>query len=562
MSSQVDIEVKAQVDAALANLNKIKSSLGGVGEAGKKAGAGTETVGGGLKNIAGQIGLAMTAVAAARTAVKFIGDSTSEFIAYGKQVGDFMRVTGNSAEDASKLIQVADDVQVSAEEMATALEAAVKKGVDPSIENLKKLSDEYLTLNEGYERSKFLTDKFGRSGMVLARVMELGSAGIEENSAAIADNLIMTDAEIEKSTELYNLKDTISDQWQGFKQDVGGAAGSLAMWLNLENKAIALLQEQTGSNQTMFTVQDMTEAKRQIKSMEAESGRWAAMAAAAAGATDDTTESTYNEETALSLVATTINGKVGPALENYRDQMEQIRNTEGAASENIGKLNESFSDYAGTLVYNSVAAGMSAQEQLELGRTLGIVDEATYAVQSTALGIADAYKDDAEGATVAAAAMQEAITTVAASGEAVTVENLAEAIDMIGGVGASITELPTGKTITITVDVVGNGAGHFLSGGAGAAAAGNYGHYYGGYYFGAARGLEFDVPAGYPGDSYLMPPTLLSSGEHVSVTPAGGSGGKGDVNIEKGAININAGAMNFALLARELGRQIVKESSR
>lgn len=48
-----------------------------------------------------------------------------------------------------------------------------------------------------------------------------------------------------------------------------------------------------------------------------------------------------------------------------------------------------------------------------------------------------------------------------------------------------------------------------------------------------ARGGEFDVPPGYPGDSYRM---QVSSGEHVSVTPAGESGQRIIINLDGRAI--------------------------
>jgi antitoxin component HigA of HigAB toxin-antitoxin module len=83
------------------------------------------------------------------------------------------RTIGATPEEASKLIQAADDVQISYETLTTALEAAIRKGVEPTIEGLGGLADQYNAIQDPIERTKFLMDNFGRSGADLAPLMEL-----------------------------------------------------------------------------------------------------------------------------------------------------------------------------------------------------------------------------------------------------------------------------------------------------------------------------------------------------------------------------------------------------
>ena len=76
--------------------------------------------------------------------------------------------------------------------------------------------------------------------------------------------------------------------------------------------------------------------------------------------------------------------------------------------------------------------------------------------------------------------------------------------------------------------LLGAGIGGFLGGVGGAKAGFNIG--FGDKLFKtkAAGGANFTVPGGYPNDSY---PMLVSSGEHVQVTPKGGGGSSSGVNI-------------------------------
>ena len=126
-------------------------------------------------------------------------------------------MTGSSAEEVSRLIQVSDDLQISTESLEKAMAGAVRKGIDPSVDSIASLSDQYLALAPGLERSQFLVEKFGRSGLEMAKLMEQGGDKIRDMSAAVDDSLIVTEDAIAANQEYYAAMDNLNDVIQGVK---------------------------------------------------------------------------------------------------------------------------------------------------------------------------------------------------------------------------------------------------------------------------------------------------------------------------------------------------------
>ena len=111
---------------------------------------------------------------------------------YVSTVVDEARLLGLSTEETSKLIQASDDLFISQEKLNTALQAATRQGIDVSIVGLQNLSDKYLALNPGVERSQFLLQTFGRSGADMGKLMEKGAEGIRESMNAVSNWMIVT----------------------------------------------------------------------------------------------------------------------------------------------------------------------------------------------------------------------------------------------------------------------------------------------------------------------------------------------------------------------------------
>lgn len=145
----------------------------------------------------------------------------TEYANYADQVRNFGRLTGAGAEESSRLIQVGDDLKISYEEMSAALQAAVRKGINPSVDSIANLSDQYMRLQPGLERSKFLMDNFGRSGMSMAEMMEQGGTGIRAMSASIEKSLVLTQQQVVEMRQAEMVMDNYNDQVQAVKLSIG-----------------------------------------------------------------------------------------------------------------------------------------------------------------------------------------------------------------------------------------------------------------------------------------------------------------------------------------------------
>lgn len=139
-----------------------------------------------------------------------------EFVNYAEQVKNLSRNIGVTAEDASKLIQVADDVRISYASLSTALKVAQKQGIDVSSDGLAKLADQYKKLAPGVERTQFLLKTFGKNGLEMGKELERGADGLNKMSDAVEKNLILTKESIRISDDYQAAVDNLGDSWTAF----------------------------------------------------------------------------------------------------------------------------------------------------------------------------------------------------------------------------------------------------------------------------------------------------------------------------------------------------------
>lgn len=226
--SQLNISIKAR-NQAKAEFDKLdkqvkglqgKSGVGGLNSALGNLDSKLKATTGMSLGFATGAGLAGAAVMGL---VRFMQDAVNESIAYATEIDNLSRLLGLNTEETSRLLQASDDLFISQETLTSGLQAATRKGIDVSIEGLKKLADEYNSLPEGVTRSKFVLDTFGRSGAEMGKLMEVGAEGIEKATAAIADNLIVTKESMRNSMNYKRSIDNVTDAWQGFKYQVGNA---------------------------------------------------------------------------------------------------------------------------------------------------------------------------------------------------------------------------------------------------------------------------------------------------------------------------------------------------
>jgi hypothetical protein len=156
--------------------------------------------------------------ALASAAIYGIKDALDTTVSYAKQVEDLSRLIGATPEDASRLIQSADDMRVSYETLSTSMEAAIRKGFDPSIAGLETIRQKYQDLQNPIEQSKLLMDTFGRAGADMAPLMKLSSDELA-NLALQADKagLTLSGANLQSAKDYALAMDGLEDSVMGVK---------------------------------------------------------------------------------------------------------------------------------------------------------------------------------------------------------------------------------------------------------------------------------------------------------------------------------------------------------
>lgn len=154
--------------------------------------------------------------------VSAVSDITNEYVEYGDQVKQLSSFTGMQADETSRLIQLADDAFVEFDTLKTAARTLAQDGVSPNIDTMARLSDQFLRLGSDAERSQFLLDNFGRAGIDMARVMELGGAKIKEMGANVESGLIIDQKKLEAITKNKQALDAFNDSMAAMKYEMAG----------------------------------------------------------------------------------------------------------------------------------------------------------------------------------------------------------------------------------------------------------------------------------------------------------------------------------------------------
>lgn len=301
----------APIDQVSDSLNEFKNAADEAGEASKRS-AETSTFSW------TEFHSAYSTVLQAVDAGKRIWEETAGVtVELANNVRNMSYVTGQSAEESSRLIQVLDDYKVSVGDAEKATKKLAGEGLQFNIETLAKLSDEYLSLNTDVERTNFLYEKFGKSGDQFVEVMLQGGDAIREANDAISENLILTDKQLKAARDYEKQLDNTNDALLAFKVSLGNEL------LPVANDFLQVMQAQIDQG---FEWQDaiaplaiieniklFSEALKDntTASQEADAARWVGLASMyeSTTATEGLTEATYDLTTSnedfLGMVETT-----------------------------------------------------------------------------------------------------------------------------------------------------------------------------------------------------------------------------------------------------------------
>ncbi|MDR3577068.1 MAG: hypothetical protein P4L50_24665 [Anaerolineaceae bacterium] len=132
---------------------------------------------------------------------------------YDGEVRQMELVTGDNASQAARMIQVAEQMGVSYDQLTTSMKFAVKQGIEPNIQGLEDVSQKFLSLESPIDRDKLLLKDFGKSGEDMAAEMMLGKDGLQQLNDSVEAGLIPTQDAINASKLLSISENDLKESW-------------------------------------------------------------------------------------------------------------------------------------------------------------------------------------------------------------------------------------------------------------------------------------------------------------------------------------------------------------
>jgi hypothetical protein len=249
VTERLAIQIEANASKAIAEFRQVGGAAQGLqGNIGKAGGALSNLTGqlGGLFGGAGGGGALGAGIAAASTGAAalatFIASGVSGFLDLAKQVDDFRRITGLTAEDASRLVAVFDDVGVEASAASAAIFQLEKRlgsstallggfgiqvartvtGQTDMVETILRIGDAYKGLADPVQKAQLLTTAFGKTGASIAPLLERPREVIESMfDSAERTNQIFSSADLLMARQYREAIDDLQDSFRGLQIEAG-----------------------------------------------------------------------------------------------------------------------------------------------------------------------------------------------------------------------------------------------------------------------------------------------------------------------------------------------------
>lgn len=178
-----------------------------------------------LQGFGSEMAKQVIGAASLATAVYKVGQTVVDSIRDWADYADGMRLAaqmaGVTTEEMSRLTQAADDFRVPIETMQRSMEMALKNGFVPTIANIADLSDKLLGIADPAARAAAASKIFGKSYADMMPFLLAGGDAIRDGTAAIADNLVVTQKAAQDAKAYKDAVDELGDAWTGVKNELG-----------------------------------------------------------------------------------------------------------------------------------------------------------------------------------------------------------------------------------------------------------------------------------------------------------------------------------------------------
>ena len=362
-------------------------------------------------------------------AVDKVFDATAgKFITYAGDVRSLSQAFSLDAEEASRLIQITDDLNISQESLTKALKTMSSHGIEPSLAGLQMLADKYKAIQDPAAKAKFLTDNFGKSGLELASALNMGRDGLQNMNDAVEKGLVLTEQAL-ADARAYELQvDALNDTWDAFAMSIGQvvvpalnasiqhtiAAKNATEeyrktngWFTNEVKALnqaiedeekelkneqdALIASEMVKDDLIETTDELAEAESELR--EEQALLKAAMSGDLKKAFDDYNDSmqelTKRSQSLLLEYQKLIEQGYAPTSEKVMEVRENMRATTDAIQDQNAQLRKSTT----LMIFNNAAAHLDAKGQLALAKAFGLASIRDLEVAAAIEELTEKYQD-------------------------------------------------------------------------------------------------------------------------------------------------------------------------
>lgn len=551
------IEIDALLNDAdfLRNANKIQVSMDRLDTLSKKTGLSSSALTQAMSQGAKQASMSWTDFRSMYSTVLDVvrvGQAVWEevgqkYVDNAVKVGDMARALGTTTEEASRLKEVADDVGISISSLTVAIRTAQKDGFEPTIEGLAQMSEEYLRLAPGVERTQFLMDRFGKSGLEMGKLLDKGSQAIRDNAAAIEESLIVTQEAYEQARQYEIAVDSLKDSWDALTYQAAPPLVSALTNITNHYRDINTSLKENGYWYTVlhqFGLDDIAVKREQqdatlalSQSSEDAAGAFETEAEASKRLADEAKDTEQAIKDLQNANKSIIDGAISAtdATNKYNDAQEDIRRKVAElikekeayypwetkkideAKEKIDELSEKYDENAEEFraamekKFALMAIEKIAMQDGIAGFSESEYEKARLLLETTDIATAAAFEE-----TQAQAILTDAVATgrvgVAEYG-AIMDSVMADGVVSVQEVTDAINAVPIEKTITF--NIVTNGAPPNLDPSASTAPKGTHRTPH-------AGGGSFMVPASYGNEGFRLGDRDTASGrELIKITPQG-----------------------------------------
>jgi hypothetical protein len=321
---------------------------------------------------------------------------------YAREVRDLSLASGQTAEQSSRMLQVLDDYELSAEDAKTATRALTKEGLAPTIDTIANLSGEFQKLTSVEERNAFVQKNLGRAGQEWLNLLAQGPTKIRAMNDAVSEGLILTEENIRQAEEYRLALDTWGDSVMELKVAIGTqllpVLTEMVGTVNDDITAMKMMQEQglnwfTATREQTDAIYAQIEADKQALAATVELGNGMTTAAQSATELEAAEKAAADAAKLMSddnrILLSTVN-EIGGVLTTYRDGLTEANQAlaDGSISveEHSAKVNQLQSDYemASKQIVLSIVEMKLAQNDwtdaemtayLQVGKQMGIFTE-------------------------------------------------------------------------------------------------------------------------------------------------------------------------------------------